>query len=412
MKVILFENQNTDKMLPMTHTRPVYDILCGGRRQWERVIETFGSQNVSLLTRNHLKNIINTKTGLSVNKIPDDECIFLDGSVLFSREKMKKLSYDLNIGEVVVQDEIIIALKPEINSYKEIVNKIITGEKIDLRTMKKIEISPIPSLVHPWDIVYNNGLMIKMDFNELQNNFNIFKTQRDLAYTQEKTIDTQRIFDQSKGPIVLEGKIDIKSPGRIEGPTWIRDGCEIRSGIIGQNTSIGERCKIGGEIEISVVEGYSNKAHEGYIGHSYVGEWVNIGALSVISNLKNTYGNIKMNINHKKINTNLEKLGTFIGDNAKISVGSIIYSGLKIGVGSHIHGYVVKDVPSFCIYMNSITGKSVALELESAIRTQSRMFLRRGIEHDEIHSDILKHVYLITEKERKDKGILKEKLVM
>ena len=162
-------------------------------------------------------------------------------------------------------------------------------------------------------------------------------------------------------------------------------------------------------MEHSIISDYTNKAHAGFIGHSYVGEWINIGAMTTTSDLKMTYGNIKMNIGNKKVDTGQNKIGSFFADMVKTSIGTLIYSGRRIGVSSHLHGLVAQDVPSFTIYGTSLGARNMELELESIIETQKRMMRRRNQLMSEAYGQMIKDLFATTAADRKKHGVHKGK---
>ena len=138
--------------------------------------------------------------------------------------------------------------------------------------------------------------------------------------------------------------------------------------------------------------------------------WVNIGAFTVTSDLKNTYGTVRMNINGRKIDSKKIKLGSFIADFAKTSISTSIYAGKKIGVSSHVHGVVYDDVPSFTFWAKSLGHEPIEIFLKSAIKTQKRMFERRNIRQKRVHKELLKYIFKITKEERRKAGVVKKRI--
>jgi hypothetical protein len=169
---------------------------------------------------------------------------------------------------------------------------------------------------------------------------------------------------------------------------------------------------VGGELEETIIQGYTNKYHTGFIGHAYIGEWVNMGAATTNSNLKNTYGNVQVMTKKKNVDTGQTKVGCFVGDHAKTSIGTQIYTGKKIGVASQIHGFITKDVPSFTIWPESLGAKPVELYLQSAIGIQKRTLFRRGVTQTKEDIELMKRLFEITAQERKKVGVVKKKLVL
>ncbi|MFQ5950791.1 MAG: hypothetical protein ACE5KH_01745, partial [Candidatus Geothermarchaeales archaeon] len=152
------------------------------------------------------------------------------------------------------------------------------------------------------------------------------------------------------------------------------------------------------------VEEHSNKAHAGYLGHSYVGEWVNVGAMAVTSDLKNTYGTVRTEINGKPTDSGTPKLGAFIADHAKISISTSIYAGRKIGVASHASGLIDTDVPSFTMWTTH-GQQPHELFLESALETQRRMAGRRNAHLTQAQEKLMRYLFDATRDERLRKGV-------
>ncbi len=165
----------------------------------------------------------------------------------------------------------------------------------------------------------------------------------------------------------------ISGPCRLGERSRINEHASIRPGV-----AIGPVCKAGGEIEASVLDEYSNKQHGGYLGHSYLGPWVNLGAGTSNSNLKNSYGPVRMEIAGGTIDTGLQLLGCVVGDYARTAVNTSIFTGKLIGACSMVYGTVAANVPSFVNYAQSL-GEVTDLPPDIMARTQKRMLQRRGI---------------------------------
>ncbi|MEM1891463.1 MAG: glucose-1-phosphate thymidylyltransferase, partial [Nitrososphaerota archaeon] len=147
-------------------------------------------------------------------------------------------------------------------------------------------------------------------------------------------------------------------------------------------------------------------------GHSYIGEWVNLGAGTSNSDLKNTYGTIKMDVGGRTHDTGNIFVGTFVGDHVKTAIGTYIFSGKKIGVSSHLYGIVSEDVPSFTAYAKTLGAKPTEIYLESAIETARRMMRRRNVQLSRTYEDMLRKVFKLTEQERSKAGVVKGKFLI
>lgn len=202
--------------------------------------------------------------------------------------------------------------------------------------------------------------------------------------------------------VVLEPNIFFDTKG---GKIVIGDNVTIRAGAVLRGPLlVGDNCKIGGEIEHSIFENYSNKQHYGYVGHSYIGAWVNIGGGTSIATLKNTYSTIKL----EGEDTGEQFLGAIIEDGVKTSVNSSIFCGKVIGAHSHIYGTVTEDVPPFTSHVSN--GNLFELPVDIAIRAAKAMMLRRNIEFTNDHEKQIRDLYQNTEDKRVKLGVKKDKL--
>ncbi|MFH1712772.1 MAG: hypothetical protein ABH896_01100 [Candidatus Jacksonbacteria bacterium] len=304
-----------------------------------------------------------------------------------------------------------------------------------------------PDFRYPWEIVVwmrdNITQILKLKTQHASSavrrrggNHNLNMPHRQSAEEAElKTYDGQKnvyvgnnvaisqyvVFDASGGQIVIDDEVKVGSFSYIEGPCHIGKNCTIMPhSQIRKNTSIGHHCKIGGEASGSIFQPFTNKAHHGFVGDSYVGSWVNLGAGTSTSNLKNTYGNVKcqMSLQYggqanvksnpnvkcqtaqgvEKIDTGQQFLGCVIGDYTKAAINTSIYTGKIIGVCAQLFGVIDENVGSFVMKLPN--SQKQEFELDAAIRCQKRMFERRGIEQTEDDVKILERVFEETREER------------
>jgi UDP-N-acetylglucosamine diphosphorylase/glucosamine-1-phosphate N-acetyltransferase len=178
--------------------------------------------------------------------------------------------------------------------------------------------------------------------------------------------------------MIIEAGVEIEACAVLDarqGPIYIGKGTIVKAGAnLRGPVSIGPECRIGGEVTHSIFHGYSNKAHYGFIGHSYIGEWVNLGAGTTNSNLKNNYGTVKVQVNGKETDSGQQFLGCFIGDHAKLGIGTLITTGAVIGLGANVLGGKVtpKYVPNFQ------WDEKTKYRLEDFLKAAEAMMARRG----------------------------------
>ncbi len=171
-----------------------------------------------------------------------------------------------------------------------------------------------------------------------------------LAIHETARVDPYTVFDTTNGPITIAAGAWIQPFTRVEGPCYVgRDTQLFRANVRG-GTTIGPNCRIGGEVEASIVHGHSNKYHEGFLGHAYVGEWVNLGAITSNSDLRNDYGEVHVPLAGDPVATGQAKVGCFIGDHTRTGLGSMLNTGTAIGVMCNVlpAGLLLpKHIPSF-----------------------------------------------------------------
>jgi len=266
-----------------------------------------------------------------------------------------------------------------------------------------------------WDLVKSNGLAIAEQAERFGDALALPSTARlkgppsNLRVHGSAEVEEYVNFDARPGPIVVAEGASIESFSRISGPCYVGPRAKVLTALLRGGTSIFEGCKVGGEVENSIIMPYANKAHFGYVGDSYVGEWVNLGAGSTFSNLKNTYGDVRTSLGGKTVNTGMLKLGPAIGDLAKFSIGSMAFSGKRIGVGSQITGLATSDVPSFS-YLDGFRGRIVELRLASVIETHRRMKERRGQILDKAEEELIGLTFRATSTERRRAGARKGRI--
>lgn len=184
------------------------------------------------------------------------------------------------------------------------------------------------------------------------------------------------ILDARKGAIILERGVEVRAGTRIEGPARVDHDSFVLGGQL-RHVSVGPHCRIHGEISTTVFQGYANKSHDGFLGHSVVGEWVNLGAGTITSNLKNTYGPIRLDIGAERVETGRTNLGTLFGDHAKTAIGTLMPTGAVVGTGANLFGAprAPKWVPAFAWGGDG----AERLSLEAFVTTAGRILPRRQV---------------------------------
>ncbi len=283
------------------------------------------------------------------------------------------------------------------------------------KKLRRVNTPPEPLFRGYWDLIGSNGLALAAQARHFEETLamprgvEVKGPASNLILHAGAEVEGQVMLDARLGPIIIDSGAIVESFSRIMGPSYIGPKAKVYSALIGGGTSIFDHCKVGGQVDNSVLMPFTNKAHHGYIGDSYIGSWVNVGAGCTFSNLKNTYGNVRLSVSGKKVDSGMLKLGPAIGDMAKLSIGTMVYAGRMVGAGSHVSGVAGEDVPSFSFY-DSNSGKRVMLLLESVIETQRRMMERRGMSLSRSEEVLIRRAFASTSKERARGGVKKGKL--
>lgn len=427
MIVALFEDECYGNFLPLTYTRPVFECRSGMFTFLERAQKAFPESRFLLFTREYLAATLRKRVSQNVNEPAssiDDDVLLINGALVVDGEAKQVIKKKLVKNALLMQNGKLVLAHLESSvarSYAEELRKPLTEFALKklVKKCKTLETSGLCLLKYPWELVAKNAELIKTDYKTLgkregegaiDSKATIYGNQENVYVGKDAFIEASAILDARDGPIFIGNQARVHSGSRISGPTCIGNQCIIPSGLIREGCSIGPVCRVGGELEETIIQGYTNKYHTGFIGHAYIGEWVNLGAATTNSDLKNTYGKVYVTTKGKKTNTGLSKVGCFIGDYVKTSIGTQIYTGKKIGVASQVHGFVTKDVPSFTIWSQGLGSKSVELYLESAIETQKRAFSRRETEQTAEDIELMKKLFKITAQERKKTHVTRGKL--
>jgi UDP-N-acetylglucosamine diphosphorylase/glucosamine-1-phosphate N-acetyltransferase len=416
MQICLFEDINYQNFEPLVFTRPVYDLLCGIDSLKNKIIRNYPDAKVSLQCRPYLTEIVQRQNpNYLVNKIEDNECLFINGRIIAPKNLAEILPLIPSEDKIFVNDETVVAaylsgenLKHKIAHIKDLFS---VSDFSDLPG----KILNVKLAGYLWDLIYNNGNQIVEDFqylikirkenfvNKVDSTVHILHKQN-VFIGKNVTIKPGVVLDASNGPIIISDDAFIFPNAVIEGPCFIGKETKIKSGAtIYENTSIGNVCKVGGEVEQSIFMDYSNKQHAGFIGHSYIGSWVNLGADTNNSDLKNNYSKIKIKLSNREVETGSQFLGLLIGDHSKSAINTMFNTGTVVGFSCNIFstGFPDKFVPSFTWGGDS---SSVTYDIKKAIETATIVMNRRKIEFEHRDEAMFNFVFELTKTDREKRG--------
>ena len=207
-------------------------------------------------------------------------------------------------------------------------------------------------LESPWELMHANGDRLRADARDLPDDNLRRRVHRlgrgRVSIGEGAVIEPGVVLDTTEGPVILDRGARVRGPCRIAGPAYVGPGSVVLGGVL-EDVAIGPACKVRGEVESTVFTGFANKAHDGFLGHSVVGRWVNLGAMTTNSDLKNTYGNVRARTGGRTIDTGLTKAGCLLGDHVRTGIGTLLNTGAVVGAGSSLFGGGMppRDVPPF-----------------------------------------------------------------
>lgn len=393
--LILFDHPALrGQLLPFTFTRPVCDIRIGIDTIREKWTRTTGVP-VSCRTVEYL-----------AEKYPMDAAsdnLLVNGALLPSAQLWSDLQ-QLSAGQGLYHNNILLAAY--ISGEAAATD---TWEEIE-GTLEKLESThPVLLIENLWDIFQKNKEAIQSDFDDITGTRKSAKADDTNILINEEQIFIEpgakvqgAILNASAGPIYIGADAEVMEGSLVRGPFALCEHSTLKMGAkIYGATTIGPHCKIGGEVNNSVIFGYSNKAHDGFLGNSVLGEWCNLGADTNNSNLKNNYGEVKIWSYTKgsQQGTGQQFCGLFMGDHSKSGINTMFNTGTVVGVCANVFGgdFPEKFIPS---YTWGCGRGSVTYHLDKAYEVAERVMSRRGIELTEDDKEILRTIFEQTAKYR------------
>lgn len=410
MSILIFEDAGVSLLAPITTARPAFCITAGSYRLLDIVMMT--KQSVVIVTRQYLRDLcafdcpevrLASDSRLAQDAPPQ---IVLNARLTPSIDTLRVLENLLagpqeTSGVVWDNDQIAAVVRPAW-TWEQIQAAQETGLETLLASagsMPRLDYK-LKLMTYPHDVVAANMDIIRSSL-EHRIASGSYKEIADGVFAKPTAVLGQYVLSETQdGPIVIDDGASVGPYTLLRGPIYIGPGCRIlEHAAIKDAVSLGHTTKIGGEVEAAVVEPYSNKQHHGFLGHSYLGSWINLGAGTCNSDLKNTYGLVNMEYPAGKAATGMQFLGCVMGDYSKSAINTGIFTGKVIGVCSMMYGFVTSNVPSYVNYAR-LFGQMATLPPEIMIATQQRMFKRRKVEQRACDMQLLHDMYRLTQHER------------
>jgi UDP-N-acetylglucosamine diphosphorylase/glucosamine-1-phosphate N-acetyltransferase len=414
MQLCIFEDDEYYKFEPLVFSRPVFELKLGISTFRKKIADLLQFESYTILCRDYLNGTFDyDERNVLFNQFVEDDYLFINSRIFPDYNIQNFLSPQFDRDTVFRNNEVILA----IFLRKETVKKLFIDKEAtfnrkyfdDLKTEK----SDLKYFTYVWDLIYNNDFFIKQDFEfyfkqgSAPSNLNssIRLVEEDLITISDSAkLGYNIVLDASNGPIIIDDFAQIKHNTVIEGPVYIGKNSLVKNNSqISSGTSVGDYCKVAGEISNSIILDFSNKQHDGFLGHSYLGSWVNLGAGTITSNLKNNYSKIQVELSFNTIKTDLQFLGLLSGDHSKSAIGTRFNTSTVVGFSCNIFGDGLTDkfIPSFSWGGNNTRN---VYQLEKAIDVARAVYGRRGKEFRQSDREIFQIIFNNTAKTREKYG--------
>lgn len=404
MQILCFEDAHVDQLRPIAVARPAYAVTCASFR----LIDWLGRMpgQLSGSVRPHLETLQKLDHGLepAPTRFDDaDGLLIVNARLHPSVDTEKQL---LAIAKTSASAALVDRVDGSVLAARIMPAQLATipGHDLDsllslAKTLAPAEIS-LDAFRWPHDVIATHMKQMPASMNRRLELGDYTETEDGVFVGKNVRIGKYAVVDSSEGPIILEDNVRVGPFCFLSGPVHAGAGTRvIEHAALKDGVSLGHTVKIGGEVEASVIEPYTNKQHHGFLGHSYLGSWINLGAGTCNSDLKNTYGKINIQYGDTKVDSGMQFLGCVIGDYSKTAINTSIFTGKVIGVCSMMYGFVTSNVPSYVNYAR-LFGQTSLLPADVMINTQARMFARRNVDQRECDKQLIRDMYDLTTAER------------
>jgi UDP-N-acetylglucosamine diphosphorylase/glucosamine-1-phosphate N-acetyltransferase len=410
--ICIFEDTSYKKLLPLVYFRPVYDLRCGMQTLREKIQRCYPRVPVALHCRGYLAEAMKQQNpGARVNALNNGSCLFINGRVIADKDFVAQIPLR-GKDALYVQGETIVAARVSggaLQAFEGALSNVFMPPDAAGLAKQEVKVSVIN---YPWDLISNNGKQIVADVKALTRGKKgkkikgkvyqgaLLVNKKDIFIDAGAKVKPGVVLDAENGPIYIGKNVTVFPNATIEGPAFIGNGSLIKIGAkVYENTSIGEMCKVGGEVEASIIHSHSNKQHDGFLGHAYLGMWVNLGADTNNSDLKNNYGNVKVYVNGEPVDSGSMFVGLTMGDHSKSGINTMFNTGTVVGVSCNVFGagFPPKYVPSFS--WGGAEGFTL-YDPEKSIGVARRVMSRRKIEMTGVDERLFRTVFELTERDR------------
>jgi len=402
-RICLYEREPTE-LLPLVWLRPVWDLRVGALTLEERVKRLWPDAEIAYAGRSLLNDLWIARRGRAlVEPVPLGDTLFLEAGFAASSAVADAIAkhdppYRLVVGDVTVGYHSAAAEEQALPGGELLAQAIAeVGRGWPSFEIDAVVVRSLPDPIRYLERLFADDASLA--------EAPVFKAEEHPGVTRVGegtirvepgvTIDPGTTLDAREGPITLLSGATLTHGTWLKGPAAVGRDTHLLGGVIGPFVATGPACKIRGEVAETILQGCTNKAHDGFIGHSFLGEWVNLGALTTCSDLKNNYSEVRLVVGGRMIATGLSKLGVMVGDHAKTAIGTLLSTGAVVGPAANVFGasgLSGKAIPMFAWGEADHGGKG-SYDIDRCIQTARVVMSRRSVEMEPAYEELLRRVH-------------------
>jgi UDP-N-acetylglucosamine diphosphorylase/glucosamine-1-phosphate N-acetyltransferase len=402
--ICIFEDEGISNLVHLVDLRAVFDLRCGRNTLFEKFRKLYPREEIHLWVRDELAEVTaEAHPDCRVNRPVRKGRLFLSGRVILNKPVSPKGPESvLMCGDEVVGFRVCAECAVKMSS--------LAGLKADLA----VEQVKGKVVKWPWNLVEFNADELRREASsrkdkgqgkagkgrrtgKLEPGVLVAGSRAKLVVQRGARVWPGAVLSTETGPIEIDERAEVRPGSFVEGPCYVGPGTIIDGAKVRPGCSFGPQCRVGGEVEASMFQGYANKHHDGFIGHCFVGEWVNLGAMTTNSDLKNSYRPVKVAVNGKETDTGLTKVGCFFGDHVKTAIGSLFNTGAMVGTFANWFepGLSPKVITSFA------WGNRARWSGSDMVTNARLVMARRGVEMTPAYERLLKSTLRRTRRQRR-----------
>jgi glucose-1-phosphate thymidylyltransferase len=404
MHIILFEDQSSTHLVPAAIARPEFSLTVGSYRLIDLAHRFAG--NVEVIVRPYLRELVK----LDYPNLWNGKLEKRDATILvLNARTVPHIDTFNTLKDIVAQGVSGVVQTPSgiacalFNGENPLPDGVIgasqlTGIIADTQ-LPPLNVS-IPMFEYAHDIIRHQLRITNDNLNDRLRHGSFQEIADGVFSADGQPLGQHCVVDTSDGPVIFDKDVKVGPFCYFRGPVYAGPNARINEyASLKDAVTVGNTVKVGGEVEGAIIESYSNKQHHGFLGHSYLGSWINLGAGTSNSDLKNTYGEVIMDYNRSKVKTGMQFVGSIIGDYSKTAINTSVFTGKTIGACSMLYGFITTNVPSFVNYARTF-GQVTEVGIDTLVQTQARMFSRRNVEQRPCDIQLLRDIYEMTRHER------------